>query len=340
MAKTMTCKCGQVLDIEDFAPGDQVECPGCSEALTVPRAADPQEPVMAMAVAVDDEDEDEGDAAGARGTAKQLLTPLERRRRVQMRADYAAQAKLKRVMIWPCLVMGLAALVVALLGFYWAFMVEPTISVQKDDKGVAHLYANVEKEPGSGEYERVEVKPDVIPCDKVSYDAEGNASYTLNGQERQPMAGGAMRVMLDGRLVAVIQGGFWFYEIDPETRQVVKELDLPLAGRPKGADDYVLVRRDGNEFYNRTGKSRVDVTYYKIEGSFATEAFGKFKYSGPPMGINPQFFIWAGIPIGILLLLAGGFFAYETYFSKAAKAAAEKKREEEAAKQDAAPQAE
>lgn len=332
MAKTLTCACGQVLDVADFAPGDQVQCPGCQAVVTVPGEApqEAQEPVVAMATAVDDEDEARGQAGGTGAVMQQYLNPLERRRRVQRRADYAAQSKLKRIMIWPCLLLGLASLAVAGMGFYWAFLVEPKIEITDGDDGLAHLYARVAKEDNPQEYEKIEVRPDLVPGDKVVYDADDNPVITLKG-EKLHYQGGILYAFLGDKLVPVRQSGFWFYEIDPATKKAVRRLDLPLVVQEKATMRYMPVDLKGTDFYRKGTSSLVDAAFYRAEEQFATTPLGKFKVSKPPLGIQPVFFIFPGLLFGVILLLAGGFFAYESYFSKSAKAAAEKRRADEAA---------
>ena len=333
MAKTMTCTCGQVLDIEDFSPGDQVQCPGCQAVVTVPGEA-PQEPVVAMAVPVDDE-EDEAAAAAPGNVAQQYLNPLERRRRAERRSEYAAQAKLKRVMIWPCLVLGLASLVVAGMGFYWAFLVEPKIEIVEGEDGLAHLYARVPKQDNKDEYEKIEVRPDISPGDKVVYDADDNPVITLKGLGLSYRRG-ILNVVIDDEHVPIRQSGFWFYEIDPETKKAVRKLDLPLVAQERSSMRYIPVKLKGTEFYRRGGSVAVEVAYYRAEEQFATTPLGKFKFSKPPLGIKPVFFIFPGLLFGVILLLAGGFFAYESYFSKAARVAAEKRKADQAAQEEAA----
>jgi hypothetical protein len=96
---------------------------------------------------------------------------------------------------------------------------------------------------------------------------------------------------------------------------------------------YVPVDLKGVEFYRRGSKRRIEVRYYKAEDQYATDPLGKFKFSAPPLGLKPAFFIWSGIPVGLILLLAGVFFLYESYFSKAAVAEAERREAEQAARQ-------
>ncbi len=326
MADILTCRCGKQLDIEGFEPGQQVECPSCHTVLTVPASTEPeqeqeQEPQVAMAAAVDDEPAGRGKAQG----------PMARRRMADRRRTYAAQAKLKRVMTWPALVLGFLSIVVAGLGFYWEFVAEKTIEIEKDDRNVARLYARVGKQGAEDEYERIEVQPDILPGDKVYYDADDNPVITLYGNELK-YRNGILHVTVDGELTPVQRRGLWFYEVkagsDKKPPPLVlgpdgeaKRLDLPLVAQRKSTMRYVPVTVEDTQFRHAETGAPIEVAYYRAEDRYATDPIQSLKYSGPPLGLPPVFFIIAGLPIGILLLLSGAFFLYETYFSSAAKAA-------------------
>lgn len=356
VAKTLTCQCGQVLDIEDFQPGDQIQCPSCDALLTIPTA----EPVVAMAAPVEDDDDIR---TSAHATTEQYISPLKRRQQAERRSRYASQARLKRVMIWPCLVLGLASLGVAGLGVMWSLGPQAIEIVNED--GMDVVYANIETRQGSGEFERINVKPSLVPADYLSM-ADGSPYYTYNGaapwwknkayvvlsdEGRKVLEKVApMREMVNpqtGRLnkdaleivkdkcVRLRQSGFWFYEVDKANKPIRKREKLTMmAQRRRGG--FALVEYHGLDDFRTPKGKKVQVAYYKAEAETLTNPLGKFELSGPPMGLEPAFFIWSGLAIGLVLMAAGAFFIYESYFSKAAKAAQEKRKAEEAVGQAAA----
>jgi hypothetical protein len=364
VAKTLTCQCGQTLDIEDFQPGDQIQCPSCDTVLTIPAA----EPVVAMAAPVEDDDDIR---ASAHATAEQYISPLKRRQQAERRSRYASQARLKRVMIWPCLVLGLASLGVAGLGVMWA-VAEQAIEIVNED-GMDVVYANIEIEKGSGKFERINVKPNIVPADKigrptnvpVEYKVRGDDSlyYTYNGVRPERKGGvyqlltsdglaklkelGPLYEQVDkhsGQLIKdfakeakdnwlrVKQSGFWFYQIGDDGKPLKKMNDLSLMAELRSGQ-YVLVKYHGPDDFRTPKGRKVQLAYYKAEDEYLSTKLGEFKLSGPPMGLEPAFFIWSGLAIGLVLAAAGAFFIYESYFSKTAKAAQEKRKAEEATEQ-------
>jgi hypothetical protein len=126
VAKILKCACGQELDIEGFQAGQQVQCPKCDQALTVPSAS----PAVAMIV----EDEDDLPPAGPN-----YADPAERRRRSAKRELGHGHRMLRKVIIWPCLVLGLASLWVAYKGIGWSH-VEPKMKLVNEG-GFDVLYA-------------------------------------------------------------------------------------------------------------------------------------------------------------------------------------------------------
>jgi len=337
VAETMTCRCGQTLDIKGFAPGQQVRCPRCNEVQAV-GGAGPTEPPVAMAVAIDDDSS--AQAAPASGPApagpQRKLDPQARRKMVDRKADYAAQAKFRKIMLWPSLILGLLSLGVAAMGFYYQYLAPKTIEVENDADGIPHYWAKVLKEGSTSEYERIEVKPDLQPGDKVVYDSEENPVITLRGRTAEEMyKQNVWRVPIettvDGKpteiIVPVERRGWWFYKkVEPvdakdSKPRLVKE-DVPVVAQIRGGREdmrYVPVTVKGTDFFDaRTGRP-VDLAYYKAEEQFATNPLGQFKISAPPLSIPPWVFIWTGIPIGLFLLAMGSFFGYEVYFSGAAK---------------------
>lgn len=510
MAKILNCKCGQELDVEGFAPGQPVQCPQCNLVLTVPGEA----PAVTVAMAIDDEDDVPQRPTAGPGTPG-YVNPVERRKRAAARETSAARSRLKKVILWPCLVLGLACLVVAGLGVKWAFFTEPTIQIVNEDgfdvlyarvnvaiykkgtfdegprrgqtgytrvvDGTAEAYEKVEivKEDGKvrvyawkypedggaavkaepftgGElttedkglaievYQRITVKPAIIPADAIkvkkddstktddqadvaktegpddkaqasTYLLDGKddkvevGSYLLNGKKIQRNRNGTYDIFLDGQTVNVTQSGFWFYQVRTEdagpqdsppaepakepaaepgtepaaepakepaepatgttdepgtdkpevTRSRVVETaetppaseaavpearrpklipdkkltDLPIMAQERSSEEYIPVTLRDTTFYKKGTNSEVAVAYYRAEDEYLTDLLGKFKFSGPPLGIQPAFFIWSGTIIGLMLMLAFAFFLYEGYFSKAAKKAAERRRAEESAKQ-------
>lgn len=352
VAKTQSCQCGQVLDIEDFQPGDSIQCPSCDAVLTIPAA----EPVMAMAVPVED-DED------THASAQKYISPLKRRQQAERRSRYASQARLKRVMIWPCLVLGLASFGVAGLGIMWA--VAPQTIEIVNENGMDVVYANIETQRRSGTFERINVKPSLVPADYLSM-RDGSPYYTYNGaapwrkgnayvvlsdEGRKVLEAVApMREMVDpqtGRLnkdakeivkdkcIRLKQSGFWFYEVDEANKPIRKLNDMMMMAQRRGGG-FAIVKYHGPDDFRTPEGKKVQVAYYKAEAEVLTNPLGKFKLSGAPMGLEPAFFIWSGLAIGLVLVAAGGFFIYECHFSKAAKAAKEKRKAEEAADQAAA----
>jgi len=348
VTEPLVCKCGQTLDISTFQPGQQVRCPSCQEVLTVPElAAQPESPpVVAMAMAVDDEKSDVRPAAGAH----RAINPMARRRLAARRSAYAAQGKLKKVMIWPSLVLGLASFGVAAFGVWDLVARRETIElVTETDPAsgveITNMYARVETARGSGQFERIEVKPDIYPGDQTDGD-----TFTLNG--KSPYSGGKLVVTVDGKEVVVEQRGYWFYELDMASDKTPKPLkrkvELPLVAmtRARTGPDvedtvfrYVLVKWKGKGFVNPSnGKPVNNVSYYRIDESGVQDKpiegeFEKYEASFLARLIDPVFLIISGLIVGALLLLAAFFFAWETYFSKAAKTRREQERQQAEAQQ-------
>jgi hypothetical protein len=383
MAKILKCDCGQVLDIEGFQPAAKVRCPKCQKVLTVP-------PPMAVAVAIDS-DSDIGAAVAGQPKPKVSLT--EQRRQADRQAAYASQGKLKKVILWPCLVLGLVCLFgVSGLGVYWQWFEPKVIEITKDAEGVDHLKARVLKDnlishkvgdtdriyilvpegtpPQDGEikaagpdgekhryvpaspaeqrdaYEQIEVQPDLIPGDSVTNDEDNGLVYTIGGKKVEYTKGGWKVTFTDPKdkvekTILVTRRGLWFYELDPAGK-IKSKVDLPLIAQERTSGVYVPVEVKGTSFVRRGSEDLVDVAYYKAEDQYLTNRLGKFKgedeeesWAGQ-LKQKPWIFIATGVPIGLILLLAAGFFAYESYFSKAAKAAKEKAAAEKAAKENAA----
>ncbi|MBN2583453.1 MAG: hypothetical protein JXL80_10320 [Planctomycetes bacterium] len=305
MAELLTCTCGQALDVSDYTPGQQVRCPACQEVLTVPgRSAPPPAapPPMAMAVAVDDE------PSGTRPAAAQTRPrdPMARRRMAERRSANVAQTKLKKVMIWPCLVLGLASMGVGALGLSQLFApkvieLETTVDPASGVK-ISHMYARVPKTPEATEYERVEVQPDIYPGDWTNGD-----DFTLNGV-KPTLRSGAWIINYENKEMAVERRGYWFYEVDlaaapvpvvaapvdneairnetvetpDETatattkpqRRLLREVDLPLVAMTRvgrGEDalyTYKLVKWQGEGFVDPSnGKPITTVSYYRVTKS-------------------------------------------------------------------------
>ena len=294
MAKILNCKCGQELDIEGFTPGQQVQCPQCNQVLTVPGQA----PAVTMAMAIDDEDDLPQRPTGP-GTPG-YVNPSERRKRAAARETTAAQSRLKKVILWPCLALGLACFVVAGLGVKWKYFTEPAIQIVTEDgfdvlyarvnvgtyknvtftdgprkgqagytrvvDGKAEQYEKVEvvtegdttrvfawkypeeagpavkTEPFTGGevtvenigplivvFQRIKVKPDITPADKISYDSEDQAVYTFNGLAPKFNRDGTWDVLLGEKMTTVKQSGFWFYEVKTEMAPAAPE---PLPAEP------------------------------------------------------------------------------------------------------------
>jgi len=348
VAEPLVCKCGQALDITTFQPGQEVRCPSCQEVLTVPElAAQPESPpVVAMAMAVDDEDSDVRPAAGAHRT----IDPMARRRLAARRSAYAAQSKLKKVMIWPSLVLGLASFGVAAFGVWDMVARRETIElVTETDPAsgveVTHMYARVETAKGSGQFERIEVRPDIYPGDQTDGD-----TFTLNG--KSPYSSGKLVVTVDDKEVVVKQRGYWFYELDMANDKTPKPLkrkvELPLVAMtctktgPEVEDAlyrYVLVKWKDKGFVNPSnGKPVNNVSYFRIDESGVqdkpiTGEFEKYKASFLARLIDPVFLIISGLIVGALLLTAAVFFAWEAYFSAAAKKQREQQEQQAAAQQ-------
>lgn len=348
MAEPLVCKCGQALDITTFQPGQEVRCPSCQEVLTVPEsAAQPESPpVVAMAMAVDEEESDVRPAAGAHRT----INPMARRKLAARRSAYAAQSKLKRVMIWPSLVLGLASFGVAAFGVYDLLIRHETIElVTKTDPAsgveVTHMYSRVETEKDSGVFERIEVQPDVYPGDQTDGD-----TFTLNG--KSPYSSGKLVVTVDDKEVVVERRGYWFYEVDMASDKTPKPLkrkvELPLVAMtrtktgPEVEDavySYVLVKWKGKRFINPSNDKPVNnVSYYRLDESGIqdkpiTGEFEKYEASFLAELVNPVFLIISGLIVGALLLTAAAFFAWEAYFSAAAKKQREQQEQQAAAQQ-------
>ncbi len=339
MAKTLTCSCGQTVDIENLAPGAAVRCPGCQNSLTVPAA-----PQMAVAAAIDDSEPDLPPAA-----AKRKLSPAEEQKLKERLAARRGQRALMKIMLWPAALFGLACLGIAGVGvMWWVHPAEKTVEIKVGADGLEHLYALAPKDNAPGQYEKIEVQPDIIPGDSARRDADDNLVYKLNGQDTHRAGSspaGDLRYLVtllekggQERQATIERHGLWFYEIDPAAGQIKGKLEkLPLLAqeRSQSADQdpvYVPVeipQVTGNSIvFNKRGSEpplAVDVAYYRVEGKFQTNQLGKFKE--PETGVfislreNPWIFIAAGLAIGLLLLGAAGFFAQQCYFSKEAKAA-------------------
>jgi hypothetical protein len=331
VAKTLTCKCGQTVDIETQAPGAAVRCPGCQNSLTVPSAAAPQ---MAMAAAIDDSEPDLPPTA-----AKRKLSPAEEQKLQERLAARRSQRALMKIMLWPAAIFGLACLGIAGVGvLWWAHPADKTVEIKAGADGLDHLYA-LDPTPNAPPHQFIEVQPDIIPGDSAKRDDDDNLVYQLNGQPVKSQGGSRWVVALlekggATRQATIERHGLWFYEIDPATGKILHKLDkLPLMAEERNENaDYVPVEIPlvtGNSVvFNKRGSdppAAVDVVYYRVEGAMQTDKLGKFKE--PETGVfislreNPWIFIAAGLAIALMLLGAAGFFAQQCYFSKEAKAA-------------------
>ncbi|NIA22183.1 MAG: hypothetical protein GWP05_09525 [Anaerolineaceae bacterium] len=349
MAEPLVCKCGQTLNVTSFEPGRQVRCPSCQEVLTVPRkqARPESPPQVAMAMAVDDEESDVQPAAGT-GPGRRL-DPMARRKMAARRSAYAAQSKLKKFMIWPSLVLGLASFAVAAFGVWDMVVRHETIElVTETDPAsgveITHMYARVETEKGSGVFERVEVQPDVYPGDQTDGD-----EFTLSGV-KPTMRGGAWLVKVGDEQLAVERRGYWFYEVDmasdKKPKPLIRKVELPLVamtrsgGGPEAEDAvyrYVRVKWKGKAFVDpSSGRPINNVSYYRldengIQDKPITGEFEKYEASFLAKLVNPVFLIISGLIVGALLLTAAVFFAWEAYFSAAAKKQREQQKQQAAA---------
>jgi phage FluMu protein Com len=316
VANTLTCKCGQMLDVAGFAAGQRVRCPQCKEILTIATPPPPsQEPPVAMAAVIDDE----SDVTAAAGQA-----PLSAAQRMaaQRASDRAASRKsvekFARFLFWPSLVLGLLSLGVAGIGFYYEFLAPKTIQIEKDSSGIEHYYANVLKEGSKDQFERIEIKPDVMPGDKVTYDADDNPIITLKGLPITRDMAGYYKLTIDDKKLTAEERGWWFYEVDlasdKDPKPIIRKLDIPLVAQDKAAMRYVPVTIDGTEFSNKTTSQPVNVAFYRAEDKYLTTQLGRFKVTdAPPMNIPPWVFIAAGIPIGLFLLGMAGLFGYQMF---------------------------
>lgn len=256
----------------------------------------------------------------------------------QRKASRDAQQRIKRVLVWPSLILGALSIVMAGVGVYYRFFAEKTIEIREDSRGVEHLYAKIEKKDAPGEYEEIEVQPDIMPGDKVAESYESGTQISLNGEPLDYGRGGLTYVYLkdpdsdDLRRTAVKRQGLWFYEVDTESAErphPLKDLDgdgepdpldIPLVAQQRGTMRYVPVTLDGTVFYHKDTNKPVTVQYYRAEDEFQTDPLGTFKQTEPPLGLQPAFFIWSGLPVGALLLLAGFVFLYESQKNKASQA--------------------
>jgi len=218
VAELLKCACGQALDISEYTAGQQVRCPACQQVLTVPAAPAAAQPTVAVAMAVADESDD---ALPAARQQPRTGDPLARRRMVERKSAGAAQQSLKKFMIWPCLMLGLASLAVGAFGVTLLFTPQ-TIELKTSTDPVSgveitHMYANAPKAPDPAAdpnvprpitYERVEVQPDIYPGDATDGD-----KFTLNGETSQ-LRNGAWLVTHEDKQLAVERRGYWFYEVD------------------------------------------------------------------------------------------------------------------------------
>jgi hypothetical protein len=191
-----------------------------------------------MATAIADESDD---ALPAVRRSPRTGDPMARRRLAERRSAGAAQEKLKKVMIWPCLVLGLASLGVGALGVAQLFAPKVIELETTQDKGsgveITHMYARVPKAPEDAEaaptgpitYERVEVQPDIYPGDRTNGD-----DFTLNGV-KPTYRSGAWLVNHEDKQMAVERRGYWFYEVD---------LAAPAVAAPAATYDDDAVRNE------------------------------------------------------------------------------------------------
>jgi len=218
VAELLKCACGQALDISEYTAGQQVRCPTCQQVLTVPAATATAQPTVAVAMAVANESDD---ALPAARQQPRTGDPLARRRMVERKSAGAAQEGLKKFMIWPCLVLGLASLAVGVFGVTLLFTPKTIeLKISKDPVSgveITHMYANAPKDPDPNAdpnapqpitYERVEVQPDIYPGDATDGD-----TFTLNGESPQ-LRNGAWLITHEGKQLAVERRGYWFYEVD------------------------------------------------------------------------------------------------------------------------------
>jgi len=335
MSKTLTCSCGQTVDIETIAPGAAVQCPACQNSLTVPAAAPP----IAMAAADEDSDLDFPPAA-----AKRKLSPAEEQKQKERLAARRSQRALMKIMLWPAAIFGLVALGIAAmgvlgeLGMGWLKPVEKAIEIRTDANGLQHLYA-LDPTPNAPPHQYIEVQPDIIPGDSAKRDADDNLVYQLNGQPIKSQSGSRWLVTLlekggEKRQATIERHGLWFYEIDSANGKIVKKLDnLPLMAEEREDADYVPVDTPqvaGNSIvFNRRGSDpsvAVDVVYFHVEDGMQTDKLGKFKEPVTDFFTGLRGMLWifiaAGLLVGLILLAAAAFFAQQCYFSKEAKARA------------------
>jgi hypothetical protein len=292
---------------------------------------------MAMAAAVEDSDRDLPPSTGP--APRRKLSPLEEQKLVERIAARRSQRTLMKIMLWPSVLLGLLSLGAAGLGVkWWAFPDEKVMEIKADKAGLDHLYALAPKEGAPGQYEKIEVQPDILPGDSVKPNPDEGQIFVLNGQPVGFKAGHWIVTLTDKggqqRQATLERHGLWFYEIDPATGQIKNKVEkLPLMAQQRSEEgDYVPVdvpEVNGDRIiFNKRGsdpKVPVDVVYYRAEDKFQTNKLGAFKPEDDSFmaGLRqrPWIFILAGLLIGGMLLGAAGFFAHQCYFSKAARAA-------------------
>ena len=343
MAEIMTCTCGQALDITGFAVGQSVRCPRCQGVLKVgqgpasvaaspaPKAPQapapatgqsPTAPPMAMAMGAEDSDEVAPAPRPSRG-----VTPSKRRAQTDQKVVQAHTARLGKVLMWPSLVLGFLSLVAPFALLIYQMNVPQTMKVKVDKDGIEHYFAEVLKGGTKDQFELIEIKPDLMPGDKVEYDAEDNPVITLEGEPLQYKKG-ILQIKLGGKLISVERRGWWYYEIDPEGKNKPHKVDLPVAAQVKVPGDgdetrYAAVKVVGTDFFDRASGRPVDVAFYKAEEEFLTNPLTIKTHRSDSFfqKVPVWWFIVAGVPIGLFLLAMGVFFMYHSYLSAAAKAA-------------------
>ncbi len=376
MSEIVTCSCGQQLDLSDFAPGDEVQCPQCQKIITVPPAAAEPDPPMAMAVALPDDEEDE--VAPAAGAANKFV---HRRKMAEKRAAAQASGALQRVLLWPALVFALLAFGVGGLGIYlmtmppkfelvsengieriFTYVPESTLRQQEiearieasgggdDEAAVAKALAEI---VDSGKFERVEVQPDIYPGDQYlspdSIVAGQESPFKLQGRDVTFKGEGNYELQLEenGDIVYVIRRGLHFYRL--EDGKPGERLDLPLMGAIHNGGYERVIFEDENFYSRESDGSRgalVNVEWYIVDDKGVQQnhrmSAGQFRESRF-MGLRPKqvanLFAISGFAIGLLLVAMAGLMFYGSYMSPAAKQRAAQQRafaEEQQKKQAAA----